>query len=89
MERNCLGCGQVDDHPRHVIALSDGSDACWHNDCHARSSVRCAICQAVVDSAGDLKGDELRAHLLDNDPGAPVASALNDAQVAHFHALEG
>lgn len=67
MERNCIGCGQVDDHPRH---LTDSGD--WHNDCHARSALGCPRCAAVVESAGGLQGDELRAHIEANDPAGKV-----------------
>lgn len=72
LQRNCLGCGQVDDHPRHVIALGDGSDVFWHNDCHARSSAGCEHCAAVVASAAGLQGDELRAHIEEHDPAGSV-----------------
>lgn len=85
MLRNCIGCGQIDDHPRHVIGLPGGEDVFWHNDCHARSSAACSICAAVVESAGKLKGDALRAHIEENDPGAEAAAALNAIDVNHFH----
>jgi hypothetical protein len=51
MDRTCIACGQIDDHPKHVVALMDGSDAAYHHDCHARSSAACAICAAVVASS--------------------------------------
>lgn len=81
--RNCLACGQVDDHPRHVIALADGSDVAWHNDCHARAT-NCAVCIDVVASANGRQGDELRSHILAHDPGQTAALALNAAQQDHF-----
>jgi hypothetical protein len=65
--RNCLGCGQQDDHPRHHVVLQDGSSALWHNDCHSRAS-GCPECTAVVNSAGGAQGDELRAHIVEHDP---------------------
>lgn len=83
----CLGCGQADDHPKHIHGLLDGSDAVWHHDCHARSSAACAICAAVVASS-TAKGDELREHIRANNPGRSAAEALNAAQVDHFK-LEG
>ncbi|MCD2193537.1 hypothetical protein LQ327_09090 [Actinomycetospora endophytica] len=74
MERNCIGCGQVDDHPRHHISIGE-DDVFWHMDCHARSGQGCELCKAVVDSAGELKGDELRAHIQQNDPAKQVLVA--------------
>lgn len=68
--RNCIGCGQEDDHPRHVTDFGD-----WHNDCHARSANGCELCKAVVDSAGDLKGGDLRAHIEQYDPAKSVLVA--------------
>ena len=74
--RTCPGCGQQDDHPRHVLDFGD-----WHTDCHAWSSFQCEICQAVVDSHDGIKGDELRAHLEQNDPAGPVVERLNNEAV--------
>lgn len=58
--RNCVGCGQVDDHPRDVVALGDGSVAYWHHDCHARIDPPCASCAWLVAHKGDLVGQEWR-----------------------------
>ena len=77
MLRNCIGCGQVDDHPRHVVGLPDGSDVPWHHDCHARAT-GCEVCAAVAESG--FTGDELRAHITDNDPGAKAARARNEGK---------
>lgn len=81
MLRNCVGCGQVDDHPRHHISFGPDQDVYWHNDCHARSANGCELCEAVVNSAGDLTGDELRAHIEQNDPAGKVLA--NQAAQAH------
>jgi hypothetical protein len=73
--RTCIGCGQIDDHPRHVIALLDGSTVTWHHDCHAIATGD-PVSAAVA--ASGLTGDELRDHIVANDPG----QAVIDAQVA-------
>jgi hypothetical protein len=62
MQRTCIGCGQTDDHPRHVIAVSDGSEVTWHFDCH-RIAVNCESCTAQTKGAEKLRGDKLREHL--------------------------
>lgn len=60
--RNCLGCGQADADPRHVIYLGD-ADVCFHMDCHARANPPCEVCAAQIADAGGATGDELRTHL--------------------------
>lgn len=76
MIRNCVGCGQTDDHPRHIVDIG-GVDVLWHHDCHARTT-DCEVCAAVTESAGDgVTGDELRAHITQYDPGAAVVAAAN------------
>lgn len=72
-QRNCLACGQIDDHPRCQVVLEDGSSAYWHMDCHARVT-GCQACTDTIESAGELKGDDLRSHIVANDP-AGVAQA--------------
>ncbi len=62
MQRTCIGCQQTDDHPRHVVALSDGSEVTWHMDCHATTG--CVPCAELNAGAEDLTGDEFRAHVL-------------------------
>lgn len=76
--RNCVGCGQVDDHPRHVITGADGTDAYWHHDCHARITGD-PVSVAVAECG--LTGEELRQHILANDPGkaAPQAQPIPNA----------
>jgi hypothetical protein len=75
VNRNCIGCGQVDDHPRHIITLPDGTDMPWHHDCHARATgdpVSVAVAEA------GLTGDELRRHIEENNPGGEAARARNE-----------
>lgn len=61
--RNCLACGQLDDHPRHVHTLPDHSDVTTHMDCHARSNPPCETCLAQTETADGVTGDEFRDHL--------------------------
>ena len=63
MMRTCIGCTQTDDHPRHVIGLSDGTEVTWHMDCHALAT-GCESCAAQKAGAEHLVGDEFRAHVL-------------------------
>lgn len=74
MLRNCIGCGRVDDHPRHVVDAG-GVDVVWHHDCHFRAT-GCEICEAVA--AEGLTGDELREHIVNNDPGRDAAERVNE-----------
>lgn len=59
--RACLGCEQPDDHPKHVLALVDGSEVAWHMDCHATSG--CPVCAEAIREKGDARGDEFRVIL--------------------------
>lgn len=74
MLRNCIGCGQVDDHPRHIIDVG-GVDTYWHHDCHALTTGD-PVSQAVADSG--LTGDELRAHIEQTNPGGQAAAERNE-----------
>lgn len=66
--RLCIGCGQHDDHPRHVIAQG-GTAALWHMDCHVLST-GCEVCAAQLKACGTstepdgVVGDELQSRLL-------------------------
>lgn len=66
--RLCIGCGQNDDHPRHVIALGS-SAALWHMDCHVLST-GCEVCKAQLEAcdtstkSDGVVGDELQSRLL-------------------------
>lgn len=71
--RTCIGCGKTDDHPRIVIALRDGTDVNWHHDCHALATGD-PITSAIAECG--LKGDDLRAHIVENDPGQAVIDEL-------------
>lgn len=62
--KTCLGCGQNDDHPKHVVTLPDHSETTWHNDCHSRANPSCEICTHVVAHSDGRQGDELRAHIV-------------------------
>src|SRR3954469_22747934 len=66
--RNCIGCGKTDTAPRDAVALPDGNTVFWHMDCHVLAT-GCAICKAVLDTAGGfgshLKDDALVDHLAD------------------------
>lgn len=63
--RMCLGCGQSDDHPRHVVVVQDGTEVPWHMDCHAMTG--CGICTEQISGADGATGDALRQHLTTKD----------------------
>lgn len=63
--RSCVGCGQTDDHPRHVIALRDGTTMDWHMDCHANNG--CQSCAHQTRNKGETVGDEFRVILETQD----------------------
>jgi hypothetical protein len=77
MLRTCIGCEQTDDHPKHVIALSDGNEVAWHNDCHAIAT-GCAVCAATAGSADGLKGDKLREHIVSGGAADAVAAVMGE-----------
>ncbi len=58
----CAACGQSDDHPRHVIAVSPTETVFFHMDCHANNG--CEVCVAQIAGAAGAKGDQLRGHLI-------------------------
>lgn len=62
--RVCLGCGQSDDHPRHIVVVGD-TEVPWHMDCHALTG--CETCVEQIAGADGAKGDELRLHLTTKD----------------------
>lgn len=64
--RTCIGCTQSDNHPRHVVALSDGSEVTWHMDCHELAT-GCEVCRAQITDAMGVIGDALRTHLTTKD----------------------
>jgi hypothetical protein len=75
----CIGCSQTDDHPKHRIALRDGSEIVWHHDCHAIATGD-PVSAAVA--AKGLKGDKLREHIVKNDPGQKAVDERNRAYAA-------
>lgn len=63
--RGCTGCGQRDDHPRHVVDTGDPTvDVVWHKDCHANSG--CESCAAELEGAKNATGAKLLDHILKN-----------------------
>ena len=77
--RPCIGCGQTDDHPRHVLVVGD-ADVPWHMDCHVITT-GCALCQHQLAGVGGVdgnpKGDALRDHLVGLPP-LQVEHVAND-----------
>lgn len=65
----CIGCGQRDDHPKHVLLVNaDHTTVNWHMDCHSRSGDGCEVCTSQIAGkpAGTI-GAELREHLTSKD----------------------
>ena len=61
----CLGCGQSDDHPKHVLVVTaDHESVAFHMDCHSRMSTPCDVCTEQTANAAGLTGDDLRNHLI-------------------------
>jgi hypothetical protein len=63
----CVGCGQVDDHPKHVTVVNDGqhTDVRWHHDCHAAANPPCSVCASIMEAgAAGKTGEDLRAHIV-------------------------
>lgn len=65
--RPCVGCGQSDNHPRHVIDTPNVGSVPWHMDCHA-ALTDCEVCKSQIAGVppGTI-GDELRVHLTTKD----------------------
>jgi hypothetical protein len=67
--RSCLGCGQDDDHPRHMLVIPpDMTEVPWHMDCHAKVT-NCELCVSSIEGAKDKTGDDLRDHILSSKKG--------------------
>lgn len=63
-----VGCGQVDDHPRHEITMGLGDDdPSYHLDCHAQAG--CPECAERVQGADGATGAGMLEHLLAAAPG--------------------
>jgi hypothetical protein len=73
--RSCDVCGQVDDHPRHVIH-SDGTHPITgapvdlslvrHMDCCSGAGCPDGSCDVIVEHAKGKQGSQLRAHIVKN-----------------------
>jgi hypothetical protein len=63
--RNCVVCGQRDDHPRCQTVFPDGSSAYHHHDCGALLEPPCPSCWWLVQHKGNLVGEEWRQQVLD------------------------
>lgn len=74
--RNCVACGQVDDHPRCQTVLPDGSSLYFHHDCHALLDPPCPSCTWLVQHKGGLKGEDWRSHVID------LHNSLSEEQLA-------
>lgn len=59
----CIGCTQVDDHPRHSVQVGDNTWVDWHMDCHS-TATGCESCTEHTTKSGGKTGDDFRAHLL-------------------------
>jgi hypothetical protein len=62
----CVGCGQTDDHPKHIDVRDDGqhTDVRWHMDCHAAANPPCPTCTSIMEAGATGKtGEDLRAHI--------------------------
>ena len=60
--RGCIGCGQSDDHPRHVLDHGADLPILWHLDCHANSG--CESCAAQTNGLTQGQtGSKMLAHI--------------------------
>jgi hypothetical protein len=71
--RPCDVCGQVDDHPRHIVHVEEkhpitGQDLSLmrHMDCCAQAGCPDGSCDVIVDHAKGKQGEQLRAHVVKN-----------------------
>jgi hypothetical protein len=65
VQTTCIGCGQNDNHPKHVVVIDDTHESvAWHMDCHSRASTPCPVCTTQTAGASGVTGDDLRAHLI-------------------------
>lgn len=78
--RPCFGCNTFDDHPRHEIVASDGSDMLggpMHMDCCAEKR-NCTICASRREGLDPtVIGEAFREYLLSLPP-AMVVHVEND-----------
>jgi hypothetical protein len=64
VERQCIYCNQVDDHPKHERILPGFISVYGHMDCCAQAT-ECELCVPVVEAAEGKRGEDLRAHIMD------------------------
>lgn len=60
--RGCVGCGQTDDHPRHVIDSGADLPIVWHLDCHANAGCESCAAQTKGLTAGSV-GSKMLDHI--------------------------
>lgn len=69
--RVCIGCTQVDQAPKHIVAVKDGTnggaDVFWHMDCHALAT-NCPSCSKTVKEANGAQNDDLVEHITGERP---------------------
>lgn len=61
-----VGCGQSDDHPKHLMEVPGGEDVRYHLDCHAAAG--CQSCQGQVSGSDGATGQQMLDHILANAP---------------------
>lgn len=78
----CLACGQVDDDPKHVIAMTADTEVRHHHDCGALMNPPCPVCTILTGEAPvqpskikgaphvPVTGQAMRDHLLSLPPRA-------------------
>lgn len=59
-------CRQADDHPRHHAVLANGTVQTRHLDCCAAAGCPDGSCNVIIDHAGDKRGGDLLAHILEH-----------------------
>lgn len=65
-QRLCEECGQIDDHPRHMVASPDGTgEQIKHLDCCAAAGCPDGTCPDLLDGADGKTGADLLRHLLE------------------------
>jgi len=85
----CVGCGQADNHPKHVTVVDDGkhTDVRWHMDCHAAANPACPTCTSVMQAgAAGKTGEDLRAHIQAGGAGHASTDAVLASQDAQADA---
>jgi hypothetical protein len=60
LTRLCEACGQIDDHPHHIVAHASGPTDLHMDCCAARG---CDVCAAALEAHGHAKGADLLASI--------------------------